>query len=318
LNDNPMSGKTPAIPLPTETSPPRSFFTEIETALHALHLYGAAGLAVFGWALGWLLAIEPGHWLPLWFCGALLIYNTDRLRRDPADALNLPARTAASARWRTASQITLALAAAVLLGLPVWRREWLTLGLVLGGGIFSLGYSLPILGFRWKDVPLLKTLFAPAVVTAAIFGLLLFVPTPTPPRARQLVGFLFTVVPLVPWAFSHLLFNMLLCDLRDLAGDRQCGVRSIPVLWGEKGARRLLWTLAVTQQLLLSGLIFFRDTGTLPFALLAVVTGLYQAWLLHATRHPRSERFYEWAVEGLLYLPAAACGLALFAGDGVR
>jgi 4-hydroxybenzoate polyprenyltransferase len=129
------------------------------------------------------------------------------------------------------------------------------------------------------------------------------------PRGWDIFGFLFTVVPLVPWAFCHLLFNMLLCDLRDLPGDRQCGIRSIPVLWGEKGARRLLWTLAVLGQLFLAGLIHFRHSGALPFVLISLFTGLYQAWLLQATRRPRTERFYEWAVEGLLYLPALACGL---------
>ena len=295
---------------------PRSIFAEIETLLHALHIYGAAGLAAFGWAMGWLLETDARLWVPLWFSGGLLIYNADRLRRDPADAVNVPARTAASARYRTASTVTLTLAALVLIGLPLARREWLTLALVLGGGFCALGYSLPILGFRWKDVPLIKTLFAPAVVTAAIFGLLLFVATPTQPggldqpRGWGIFDFLFTVIPLIPWAFCLLLFDMLLCDLRDLPGDRACGIRSIPALWGEKNARRLLWTLAVLGQFLLASLIFFRTSGSLPFLLLSVLTGLHQAWLLHATRHPRSERFYEWAVEGLLYLPALACGLA--------
>ena len=310
--------------MPTANPTPPSIVAEIETALHALHIYGAAGIAAFGWAMGWLLETDARHWVPLWFCGGLLIYNADRLRRDPADPLNVPARTAASARYRTASSITLALAALVLLGLPLGRREWLTLALVLGGGVCALGYSIPILGFRWKDVPLCKTLFAPAVVTAAVFALLLFVATPTQPsgidqpRGWNLFGFLFTVVPLVPWAFCLLLFNMLLCDLRDLPGDRACGIRSIPVLWGEKGARRLLWTLAVLGQLLLSGLIFLRDSGALPFVLLSLLTGLHQAWLLHATRHPRSERFYEWVVEGLLYLPALACGLAFILTHSAR
>lgn len=303
--------------MPTENPPPRPILPEIETVLHALHIYGAAGLAAFGWAMGWLVDIDARHWVPLWFCAGLVIYNADRLRRDPADALNLPARTAASARYRTASIVTLTLAALGLIGLPVWRREWLTLALVLGGGVCALGYSIPILGFRWKDLPFIKTLFAPAVVTAATFGLILFVPTPTQPsgadmpRGWDIFGFLFTVIPLVPWAFCHLLFNMLLCDLRDLPGDRACGIRSIPVLWGEKGARRLLWTLAVLGQLFLAGLIHFRHSGALPFVLLSLLTGLYQAWLLQANRRPRSERFYEWAVEGLLYLPALACGLSL-------
>ena len=120
--------------MPTENPTPPSIFAEIETALHALHIYGAAGLAAFGWAMGWLLETAARPWVPLWFCGGLLIDNADRLRRDPADAVNVPARTAASARYRTASRIAL------------------TLALVLGGG--ALGYSIPILGFRWSIIDL--------------------------------------------------------------------------------------------------------------------------------------------------------------------
>ena len=303
--------------MPNENPPPRSIFAEFETVLHALSLYGAAGIAAFGWAMGWFLRVDVVPWLPLWFCAALLIYNADRLRRDPADALNVPARTAASARLRTASSVTLALAALVLVGLPAARRDWLTLGLVIGGAVVSLGYSIPIFGFRGKDVPLLKSLFAPAVVTLAIFGLVVRGEiaayddaeiTRGSDAAFALFG---RLTILVPWALSYLLFNMLLCDLRDRAGDRVCHIRSIPVLWGEKGTRRLLWVLAVCGQILLLIAIGWRDDEAFPAALLSLFTGFYQACLLVATRHPRSERFFEWAVEGLLYVPAIACGIAV-------
>ena len=304
--------------MPNENPPPRSIFAEIETVLQTLSLYGAAGLAAFGWAMGWLIGLSGAHWLPLWFCGGLLIYNADRLRLDPADALNLPARTAASARLRRASAVTLTLAAAVLIGLPALRREWEILSFVLGGAFLSLGYSLPILGFRWKDIPLLKSLFAPAVITAAIFALLFHPPmsgaywSHTISDANRLRPWTIMLLILAPWAFLYLLFNMLLCDLRDRAGDAQCRIRSIPVVLGEKGTQRLLWTLAGGGQLCLSYLTQFRIDRVLPFVLLSLLTGGYQLYLLQATRRPRSERFYEWAVEGLLYVPAVACGLALF------
>ncbi len=304
--------------MPNENPPPRPIFAEIETVLHALSLYGAAGIAAFGWAMGWLMELDTLRWRPLWFCGALLIYNADRLRRDPADALNVPARTAASARLRTASAVTLTLAALVLIGLPVWRRDWPTLAIILGGSVICLGYSIPLVGYRWKDVPFIKTLFVPTVVIAAIFVLAVlrdlppFNPWFAPPVANDFLSVCFFGAFLVPWAWCYLLFNMLLCDLRDRAGDAQCGIRSIPVVFGEKGTRGLLWALAVIGQILLAALIHARLIEDLPLASLALLTGLYQAYLLQATRRLRSERFYEWAVEGLLYVPALACGLALF------
>lgn len=298
--------------MPNENPTPRSCFAEIETVFLTLHFYGAAGIAAFGWSMGSLLGIDASAHLPLWLCAALLIYNADRLRRDPADALNVPARSAASARLRRLSAGTLLAAAVVLLGIPVWRRDWFTLGLILLGGVVSLGYSLPPVGWRWKDLPLIKTLFAPSIVTAAVFGLLVLGQTRYRPEGlganpmADTFSLLWQVTFLLPWAWCYLLFNMVLCDLRDLAGDRQCGIHSIPVLWGEKGARRLLWVLAIGGQVIPLALLRFCPDEGVPLSFVALLTGLYQAWLLHATREPRSERFYEWAVEGLLYLPALA------------
>jgi 4-hydroxybenzoate polyprenyltransferase len=303
--------------LPNENPPPQSFFAEIETVLHALSLYGAAGIAAFGWAMGWLLGLSAAHWLPLLFCAALVIYNADRLRRDPADILNVPARTAASARLRRASAVTLTLAALVLIGLPALRREWEILGFVLGGALISLGYSIPILGFRWKDIPFLKSLFAPAIITIAIFTLLFHPPISGAYWATTLIDVTHVrpwtriLLVLAPWAFFYLLFNMLLCDLRDREGDARCGIRSIPVVLGEKGTQRLLWALASGGQLCLCYLTQFRVDRVLAFVLISLLTGVWQLYLLHATRRPRSERFYEWAVEALLYLPALACGMII-------
>ena len=299
--------------MPNENPPPRSIFAEIETVFHALSLYGAAGIAAFGWAMGWFLGVDAAPWLPLWFCAGLVIYNADRLRRDPADALNLPARTAAGARLRTASAATLALAAVVLIGLPAWRRDWVALYFICAGAIISLGYSIPVLGFRWKDLPLVKTLFAPAVITIAVFG----------PPVIERPGYFGPddLARPASWAFCYLLFNMLICDLRDLAGDAQCGIHSIPVVIGEKGARGLLWALAIAGVLLLPTPLLVRTGYPMPYYPVIFLTGFWQACLIHATRSPRSERFYEWAVEGMLYAPALACGITTvfrhFAGQNV-
>src|SRR5207244_4181188 len=119
----------------------------------------ATGIAAFGWAVCRLLdwSVEP--WLLLWFCSALLIYNADRLKPDPVDVINIPKRAASSMRWRGLSRTVLICAAVILLIYPVIMRDWLSLGLIIVGSIVSLNYSIPILGFRFKDVPLLKTFF---------------------------------------------------------------------------------------------------------------------------------------------------------------
>ncbi len=272
---------------------------EAETLLHALHLYGSAGIAAFGWGICRLLDWDPAPWLPLWFCAALVIYNADRLCPDPADALNLPQRTAAIRRWRTLSRAVFVGAALFLVAWPIFTRDWLTLGLVLAGSFICLGYSAPLLGFRWKDVPLLKTFFAPSIVTAAILGL----PWLHAGHAVDVIAFVITALR----AWTFLLFNMILCDLRDIAGDRQVGTRSLPVILGEKRTRQLLVALLVViAALALGALAAAPAAHTSAWRFIALVAPIYLGGLIFAVRHSRSERFYEWAVEGMLFLPAVA------------
>lgn len=278
----------------------------MEALLHAVHLYGAAGITAFGWAVCRLLDWPSPPWLPLWFSAALLIYNADRLRFDRADLLNVPQRAATVARWQALCQAVCTTAALYLFTAPLLARDWLTFGLVLGGGVICLNYSFPLLGFRWKDVPLLKTLFAPSIVTAAILGLPWLRLNPATEFSMLVYG------ALLAWAF--LLFNMILCDLRDIDGDRAHGVRSLPVLLGEMRTRHLLVALLlIVEALILGALVYAPAAQATTWRILALLTPLHLGALIFAVRHPRSERFYEWAVEGMLFLPAVAVGLARIA-----
>ncbi|HYR57942.1 MAG TPA: UbiA family prenyltransferase, partial [Chthoniobacteraceae bacterium] len=244
-------------------------------------------------------------WLPLWFCGALLIYNVDRLRRDPADALNVPQRESATQRLRGASALTAALAAAVLVALPVLRRDWITLALVLGGALVCLSYSIPLPGFRLKDVPVLKTFVAPTIVAAAIIVL------PWIHEGAPADRAVFAIVAVRAWGL--LLFNMILCDLRDVEGDRRTGIVSLPGALGAAGTRRLLVGLLIAIESL-AFVIAARAPGAHATAwrTLCVLGPPYLGWLIAAVRVRRSERFYEWCVEGMFFLPALAV-LAEFA-----
>ena len=266
-----------------------------ERWLHDSFLYGATGIVAFGWvacaAAGWSAA----PWMGLWWAAALFLYNVDRLRVDPADFQNVPVRAAAAAASENLRRASVAAAAGYLILWPAWTRDWVTLGLVLGGGGFALHYSLPLRGRRLKDVPGLKTFFAPTGVMLAVLGL---------PWVHGATG--------MAWggwacgaAWGYLLFNMTLCDLRDHVGDRLTGVRSVPVLLGPAGSRRLLLGLLAATQ---GAILVCREQA--PFrefwGVLAWAVPIYLGSLWWAVRAPRSERFYEWAVEGLLYLPLLA------------
>ena len=272
---------------------------EVEVLLHALSLYGAIGVAAFGWGVCCLLEWEAKQWLPLWFCAVLVIYNADRLRPEPADVVNIPLRTASSRRLRGISFGICAVAAVFLFAFPLFTRDWLTFSLVIGGAVTCLNYSIPLFGFRWKDVPLLKTFFVPTIVTAAIFGL------PWLHLDPGTDGGTFLLTVLRCWSF--LFFNVILCDLRDIDGDRSCGIRSVPVALGVQKTRWLLAALIILIEALALGALAHepvRHQTTLQ--IICIVCPLYLGSLLLAVRRPQPERFYEWAVEGMLFLPAFA------------
>ena len=274
-------------------------FSPVITSLHALSIYVAAGITSFGWALCHFAGWDAGPWLPLWFCAALLIYNADRLWSDPADVWNLPERTAASARLRSVARVLTAFAAIVLTVLPIVRGDWITLALTLAGALVCLNYSRPLLGFRFKDAPVAKTFFAPTIIAAALIGL------PWIHEGPPAGGAAFGMIALRAWTL--LLFNMTLCDLRDLVGDRWAGIVTLPVALGEKRTRTLLWLLLATIEVLALAALWQSSAPFAgPWRIVALVAPLYLGGILLAVRRPRSERFYEWWVEGILFLPALA------------
>jgi 4-hydroxybenzoate polyprenyltransferase len=194
-------------------------------------------LASFGWALCHKLGVNRPSTLLLWFAGALLVYNCDRFRPERADSRNTPLRSAWCERLRGASLALILLSGASLVLIPAFLGEWRILALVLAGALFSLAYSLRIFGFRFKDIPVVKTFFVPTVIAAAYLAIpLLKAQFPLNP-ARLLLG--------VSWAWCLLFFNMLLCDLRDLEGDRAAGVVTLPVYLGPERTRRVLMVVGV-------------------------------------------------------------------------
>ena len=256
-------------------------------------------MAAFGWGVCQLLDWDASPWWPLWFCGALLIYNADRLRSDPADTVNVPHRVQAVQRLRGWSALVVALSGTILLALPLLRGDGITLALVIGGALGCISYSIPVLGFRLKEVPVLKTFVAPTVVAAAILALPWLHAGAPADRA------LFAVVAVRAWGL--LLFNMILCDLRDVEGDRRTGVVSLPGFLGERGTRRLLVGLLIAIESLAFLIAARAPAGhAIAWRILSAVGPLYLGWLIAAVRVRRSERFYEWWVEGMFFLPALA------------
>ncbi len=254
--------------------------------MHALHVYGAVGIAVFGWSLGRWAGFDSARLLPLWLAGALVVYNLDRLKRDPADHVNTPGRVTAHGMLRGWSWLLAGLGAVVLVAWPLWTGDT---GLLVLTGValpLSLSYSFPFLGQRMKDVPVVKTLFTPLVVLMAVLG---------PPVLLQGLAVSRALLLAAGWSWTLLMFNMVLCDLRDIEGDRALGTRSLPVLLGRSRTQGLLWALIAAGA---------GCAAVHGWPVLACCTVLLLGPLALAARWPRNEGFYEWLAEGTLFLPA--------------
>jgi len=254
--------------------------------MHALHVYGAVGIAVFGWSLGRWAGFASGRLLPLWLAGALVVYNLDRLKHDPADWVNTPGRVSAHGMLRGWSWLLAGAGAVVLVGWPLWTGDAGLLVLTAVAVPLSLSYTFPLLGQRMKDVPVVKTLFAPLVVLAAVLG---------PPVLLQGLAVSPALMLAAGWSWALLMFNMVLCDLRDIDGDRALGTRSLPVLLGRKGTHGLLWALIAA------------GTGCAAihgWPVLACCTVALLGPLALAAQWRQDEGFYEWLAEGTLFLPA--------------
>ena len=288
-------------------SAPKSlnFLKKTGEIAQTLSIYGACGIVSFGWALSKLLHFDCRPYAPLWFCAALFIYNLDRLKIDPADAVNTPRRSREAARLRTVSACIAIAAAVALVAVPALERDWLMLALVICGGLVCANYSLSPFGFRLKDVPLVKTLFAPTIVTAAILA---------PPFLQQRGNFpAIHYATAGVWTWCVLMFNMILCDLRDIRGDSLNGTRSLPVALGAGGTIRLLWGVLAMVVLMSVAAVLQSAPGNIElWKFLGVGTALYLAGLLAVARRqkPLPESFYEWWVEGILFIPAVIYPLA--------
>jgi|GEM_PF-881067 len=275
------------------------FIGKCGMVLQTLSIYGAIGITSFGWALSRLLHFECSRYVPLWFCSALFIYNVDRLKTDPADLINIPSRRHSAEKLRGISRAIAAISAAALVLVPVLERDWLMLLLTTGGAVVCVNYSVPLLGFRFKDVPYLKSFFAPTLVTASFV---------VPPLLQQPGGsspaFYTTVAA---WTWCVTMFNMVLCDLRDIEGDANTGIRSLPVAIGFRRTIFVLVALLVFGVACSIAALPLCGAGMVAFWFFAsLAMPFYLAGLLVALRRPVTEGFYEWWVEGILLVPALA------------
>jgi 4-hydroxybenzoate polyprenyltransferase len=217
---------------------------------------------------------------------------------DPADRINVPLRSREALRLRIPSIVVAALSALAMIVVPVLQGDRLMMLLTICGSLICINYSLSPFGLRFKDIPLLKTFFAPTLVTGAFLIPPFLQQRETNPITMWLIA--------TAWIWCVLMFNMVLCDLRDIRGDAATGIKSLPVAIGH---RRTLFGLAIligAGALLSFAAIHVSPQGAVLWSKVSMATLLYLTILLVVVSRfqKMSEAFYEWWVEGILFVPA--------------
>ncbi len=262
-------------------------------SIYFLELVGASAVTALGIVASRILDIDWGRSGPLWFAGYVLVYNLDRLYSDPADATNTPLRSQWSLRLRPWRMILVWVSGVFLALWPVLTgRVWMLCPFAVAVGALYF-YSRPIPGarVRLKDLPYLKSLLAPAVITVI---LVLWPAFESGKLGEPGVWLVFV------WIFLILTINALIFDYRDIAGDRLLGTKTIAVLLGPNGTRILLAVLAAALVATSMQLAWLRLAGPL----MPILLTLGCAGLLRSLKYRMPPALLSLLADVLLFLPA--------------
>lgn len=222
----------------TTTPPTPTLFTRVRDIAgylftNRVHVFFMPALLTYFWNIDARLPLPFWYYLMITLVtasGYILNMHTDRAE----DAINYTARYRFFGTHPRVTKITggLCWLAGFLLSL---RAGW---AFVLYGGavllvavLYGVRFPFGRDGFRFKQVPVLKNLYAGVLWSAALI-LTMYFYLHRPP------GWL--SVLLIGISFGVNYFVELMWDVRDMAGDRETGVRTVPLLIGENAACWLL------------------------------------------------------------------------------
>lgn len=215
-----------------------------------------------------LIAVQP-HLLLIFGLSLVTfsIYNVNKITDKEEDKVNTPDRANLIGKREhvVLALSVIAYAAALIIGVFSGKRlVVLSYLLPLISGVM---YSLPMLpnGVRLKDVLFAKNIVIAASIALSTILLLLVS-----------YGRWMPVTLLVCFLFIKLFINTVLFDVRDVVGDSQQGIRTLPVALGVRRTKILL--LGMNTLLLPLAAVMFISAGfnaLLPVVLFSVCYGYY-------------------------------------------
>jgi len=131
--------------------------------------------------------------------------------------------------------------------LPVIIGLFYTIRWVPNGLVKKVGFS------RLKDIPLIKNVAVAGIWAYSTVFLLLF---------YNSLPLILPAVILSVFIFLRCFINTLIFDIRDLIGDREMNIKTLPVIFGAQKAKNLLILLNLSTLILIAYSVFFNILPT--------------------------------------------------------
>lgn len=272
-----------------------SYWQLLKKALR--HLYWSNHLVAMVSSLSLLPAFfylkEDVHWQSVIFVyvSSYLVYCLDRsFNLSPEDKQNNPERKLWLQRYQLRSRFSFVIYAFLSFYL-YFKLSFSSRVLLIVLTIPTLAYVLPIIpykGWRRSKEFILGKSFNISFVWAA---LAVFLPV------SELGGFHWGMLLLFLFSFALTLTSCQFFDLRDFQGDKEAGVRSLPVLYGEGFCRLLIQYICIGSIVLSISLSYLSHHFFLCFVPIAI----FYLWML---RCKKLEPFDYILVDLALLLPA--------------
>lgn len=204
-----------------------------------IHIFLMPALLTYFWNLDAGLALPFAYYLMI-SCTTAGGYIYNMYTDEAEDAINYTARYRLFGGRSSATKAAVLafFVAGFLLSLPAGWRFVLYGGMVnFLGSLYSRPLSVGGRTFRVKQIPVVKNLYAGVFWSAA----LVLTPYLYVGRAPGALALLTIAI-----SFGLNYFVELMWDLRDMPGDRHAGVRTVPLLFGEKVTCTILRTVHVS------------------------------------------------------------------------
>lgn len=226
------------------------------------------------------------------FFSTILVYSFHRLIK--ISKLNFPDSTENPARYINELKATCLIASAFLIVLLFYSKGD-ELFFLLPAGLITLGYSVSLFRYSNKYINLRSLPYAKVFIISLMWTLL----TVSFPLLKNEIATGYVLIFLERFLF--LMAITIPFDIRDMDSDKSEGLKTIPLLAGVDGAKRLSYLLLVVF-ILLCLVTFISGFHGKQQCLALVLSGGITVFMISRIRTKNPPSFYSFGMEGMSLL----------------